>query len=626
MAEESNTFLRSDFKLNEKDQQEEEKQQTVIDNLGSMLFGRFQEWYNARLDKEEEWLEDLRAYNGFYETSEKQKIEPNQSDVYVHLTRTKAKSAYARIVDLLYQNADKHWALKSTPVPEMERGTSITDPVTGQQLELTAEDVVKVADKLASNMEKEMADQLLEADYDTLSKQAILECCILGTGAMKGVTVKTAFKEKWIATEDGGWDIEMVEQPAPDISNPSIFDLYPDPYALSTKGAVGIFEHHVLTRTQLLDLAKNPGFDKEIIERIILDFPQGNHTETQHEIELRNIANFSTIVGSSRRYDIYEYWGDVGGEDLRTAGLEIDNESAQYQANVWICAGRTLMARLNPNKPQKIPYHIFPLERVPHQFWGVGIPRMMRDSQETINSATRNLIDNAAWSAGPQYEVNMDLLADGEDPRNLKRWKAWLRDGGDPQYPLLRFYTIPNNTKQLLEVIDLFRKFADEETSMPSYTHGEVIPGLNKTASGMSMLMGAANVSLKAIIKNIDDYMIESFMRSLYDWNMMWNDKEDIKGDMQIDARGSTALVAKEIQGQRLMQFLSMTANPLDAPLTERSIMLRKTAAALDIDAEEVVKTEEELTAGGGGEILPNANQIQPSPPNGQVSGAPPVV
>ena len=52
---------------------------------------------------------------------------------------------------------------------------------------------------------------------------------------------------------------------------------------------------------------------------------------------------------------------------------------------------------------------------------------------------------------------------------------------------------------------------------------------MTKTASGMSMLMGAANVSIKNVIKNIDDYPIEPMIKSFYDWNIRWTDDDSIK-------------------------------------------------------------------------------------------------
>ena len=74
---------------------------------------------------------------------------------------------------------------------------------------------------------------------------------------------------------------------------------------------------------------------------------------------------------------------------------------------------------------------------------------------------------------------------------------------------------------------------------------------------------------------------------------MEYNPRDDIKGDLRIIARGSTALVQKEVQSQRLLQF----PNPMDAPQVDRNKLLREIAQTLDIDPDEVIKSEERLQA-----------------------------
>jgi hypothetical protein len=100
---------------------------------------------------------------------------------------------------------------------------------------------------------------------------------------------------------------------------------------------------------------------------------------------------------------------------------------------------------------------------------------------------------------------------------------------------------------------------------------------------------------LKSVIKNIDDFLTKPLIRSIYDWNMTWNDDESIKSDMRIVARGSTALIQKEVQSQRLLQFLSLINNPMDAQMVKRENLLVDIAKSLDIDPDEVIKSQQEL-------------------------------
>ena len=222
---------------------------------------------------------------------------------------------------------------------------------------------------------------------------------------------------------------------------------------------------------------------------------------------------------------------------------------------------------------------------------------MMRDSQTTMNAATRIWLDNLALSSGPMMEVNTDLLAAGEDPTDIHPWRVWLREGGDGSMPAVRWYQPVANANGLNQIVELFRRFADETTSLPSYTHGEQSRSLNKTATGMSMLMGAANIALKSTIKNIDDFLLEPMVQALFHYNMEFGTNEKAKGDLKVVPRGSTALVQKEVQSQRLLQFLSLVSNPTDLALVDRQRLLRDIAQSMDIDPDEIIKSEERLQA-----------------------------
>jgi len=58
------------------------------------------------------------------------------------------------------------------------------------------------------------------------------------------------------------------------------------------------------------------------------------------------------------------------------------------------------------------------------------------------------------------------------------------------------------------------------------------------------MLMGAAALSIKTVIKNIDDYLLKPLGEALFYWNMQFNvDRPEIKGDLDIKAQGTSSLM-----------------------------------------------------------------------------------
>ena len=600
-------------------------------SLGSKLSALFSEYKDARRETEDEWIKDLRQFSGQYDPETLARLNEaagSRSKVFVGLSRTKVMAAYSRLVDLLFQSGDAFFAVSPTPRPKInplkraemqqmlinnivELGQGQPEEVIRQVLaeneEAIRQGLQEQEERLAlmasEEMQKDIEDQLIEENTEQKMKEAILEACIFGSGAIKSGTVKIDRVQSYQRVEDemgrSTYAMVMQEEARPEIESVSIFDLYPDPYCTSLEDCSGMFRRHVLTRRQFRELSDLPAFDSEIVLSILKNNRGGNHEEEDHERTRRQIAGIQDH-GDSRRYELLEFWGTIDGYDLQDVGVELPegaDPSADFDANVWICAGKVIKAAMNPVKGYRIPYNIFPYERTPHQFWGVGVPRMMRDSQQTMNAATRIWLDNMALSSGPMVEVNTDLLAAGEDPTDLHPWRVFLRSGGDGSMPAVRYYQPVANANGLNQIIEIFRRFADETTSLPSYTHGEQTKSLNKTATGISMLMGAANVALKSTIKNIDDFLIRPMIESLFHFNMNFGVNERAKGDLKVVARGSTALVQKEVQSQRLLQFLSLVSNPMDSQLVDRAKLLRDIAQSMDIDPADVIKSEEQLIA-----------------------------
>lgn len=599
------------------DASEEELEELA--SLGSILKSKYTEYKDARDDIEDDWIEDLRAFMGQYDPDVLSKIQSkgDRSQVYVGLTRTKVLAAYSRITDLLFQPGQKFFSIEKTPLskqPLVEQelaeraaleiqqaaeqvGTAGIEELVMARLSELTEEIEAETEQRVENMEEAILDQALENNLEGKMKDAIMEQVIFGTGAMKAGTLRIEKDHKWIKGDEG-FNLIYEENAMPEMEAVSIFDLYPDPHATSVDDMRDIFRRHIISRTEFNALKDYPGFNVDLINECIEMNPEGNHDEAQHEVDRRNIANVNDSNTNTEKFEVLEYWGSLNGHDLEDAGVEFgedDDLSMEYDANIWMVSGKVIKAQLNPLPGGVIPYFIFPYEKNPHAFWGTGVPRMMRDSQATMNAATRIYLDNVALSSGPMVEVNTDIMASGEDPTELYPWRVFLREGGDGNQPMVRFYQPQSNSPALVSVIELFRRFADETTALPSYTHGQTQSSLNRTATGISILMSNANIVLKSVIKNIDDFLTKPMIRSLYDWNMTWNENENVKSDMRIVAKGSTALIQKEVQSQRLLQFLSLINNPLDAQMVDREKLLTDIAKSLDIDPDEVIKTQKEM-------------------------------
>jgi hypothetical protein len=130
---------------------------------------------------------------------------------------------------------------------------------------------------------------------------------------------------------------------------------------------------------------------------------------------------------------------------------------------------------------------------------------------------------------------------------------------------------------------------------MPSFAHGQTgVSGVGRTASGISMLMNAAGGSIKTVIKNIDDYLINPMGKAFFNFNMQFDFDPEIKGDLEVNARGTESLMATEVRSQRLMQFLQIASQPSLMPFAKFPYIIREIAKSMDLDPDRVTNNMEE--------------------------------
>jgi hypothetical protein len=249
---------------------------------------------------------------------------------------------------------------------------------------------------------------------------------------------------------------------------------------------------------------------------------------------------------------------------------------------------------VNPFLPKRIPYCAVPYEVNPYAFFGIGVGEKMDDTQTLMNGFMRMAVDNAVLSGNLLIEVDETNLTPGQD-LTVYPGKVFRRQGGAPGQAI--FGTkFPNVSSENMQLFDKARVLADESTGIPSFSHGQTgVTGVGRTAAGISMLMGAAAGSIKTVVKNFDDYMLRPLGQAMFAFNMQFNYNKDIKGDLEVKARGLESLMQNEVRSQRLMSFLQITSNPILAPFAKFPYIIREIAKSMMLDPNKVTNTPEEM-------------------------------
>ena len=392
-------------------------------------------------------------------------------------------------------------------------------------------------------------------------------------------------------------------------------ELLSDPDAANMDEAQYVIERHKMSRSQLRSLKKRPYFRSNVIDEVI---ESGESYDKKYWED--DLSDYSPDYGIYR-FEVLEYWGMCEVEMLESNGVEIPDELKEFdelQANIWISNGKIIRMVLNPFKPAKIPYMAAPYELNPYSFFGVGLAENMDDTQTLMNGFMRMAVDNAVLSGNLLIEVDETNLVPGQD-LSVYPGKVFRRQGGAPGQAI--FGTkFPNVSNENLQLFDKARQLADESTGLPSFAHGQTgVTGVGRTASGISMLMNAASGSIKTVIKNVDDYLLTPLGEGLFRFNMQFDYDPEIKGDLEVVARGTESLMANEVRSQRLMQFLQTASNPVLAPFAKFNYIIREIAKAMDLDPDKVTNNMDEATIQA--ELLKQFQGTQPqqqaTPPAG---------
>ena len=630
---------------------DEETNATKFHEELTMIAGRLgtlaDEQVTAKVEIEQRWLKDVRAFHGIYDHQTEGRLKlSGGSRAFVKATRAKTVALEARLFDMIFPTDDRNWGIQATPVPKLSkeakeatlRATKAAEQATDAEAAGNTQEAAELvaagndqaerakaanaeilkANESSEAMQEEMDDQLTEAQYPSKSRDMIHDACLLGTGILKGPVVNGATRGRWLPVEreDGSYSDEyMLEQradPRPSVSRVDPWAFFPDMSASKIEEAEFTFERYLWTKKDLRKMVRTHGFDQNAVRELLRDEDRksrrgesGLHYLTQ----LRSLTGETdgTITG---RFVGWEYHGALEQGEvttiLRALGrseeaeqIELEDDPLrEFRVVVHFCDGKILkIAEEYPLDSGETLYSVFNIEEAEGSIFGYGVPHIMSDSQIALNSSWRMAQDNSGLSVGPQAMIDKDSIQPADGDWTMKPKKVWLRTkAAAPNAPdPIQFFNVPNNMDEISAIIRIALEFIDMETGMPMPQQGEQGANTTQTVGGMTILQNSANVIFRRIVKNYDDGIIAPTMRRFYDWNMQFNPETKIKGDMQIDARGTAVLLMKELQSQNLMLIVTqLMSHPAIQPMLKPYKNVQKLFQSMMIAPDETMVTEDE--------------------------------
>lgn len=610
---------------------------TVIQNLAAYIK---QKWWYARMAKEytveQQMLKSIRARRGQYDPDKLAQLrEQGSSTIFMMLTSNKCRAASSWLRDVVMSTPEeKPWSLRHSPIPDMQpdilqdlmmraqqqleqllaQGMNPSDVEVREMLLRMKDEAYRqlgdIAEDTAKRMEKKMHQQMIEGNWTTAFAQFIDDLVTFPAAILKGPVVRNRPELKWVKGPSGQYELQVKQTLALEWERVSPFNLYPAPDA-STVNDGYLIERHKLSRADLHELIGVDGYSDGAIRGVLEQYGKGGLREWIYVDLTKATAEgkSTTAAGQnpSELIDALQFWGSVQGRLLLDWGMseeEVPDPMAEYPIEAWLIGTWIIKAVINPDPLGRKPYYKTSYEEIPGAFWGNSVADLCRDTQDVCNAAARSLVNNMSLASGPQVVYNIDRLPEGENVTQLYPWKIWqvtadpIGSGAKP----VEFFQPSTQANELMAVYEKFAVLADEYTGIPRYmTGGSPTGGAARTASGMSMLMTNAGKSIKQVIANIDEHVIKPCVDRLYYYNMRYSDDPDLKGDVDIVARGAASILEKEQAQQRRNEFLQIALN---SPAAQQVVgmegiaeLLRQAASTLDMNVDKIVPSVEAMKA-----------------------------
>lgn len=603
-----------------------------LTSLASYIRGEFDVYKRHRNNAMAGWsdrlLNALRVFNGQYDAAKLNEIQKfGGSTVYARIIAMKCRGASSLLRDV-YLSPDRPWGLDASDDPKIppQIMTSVNELVqlemqsmqmmgqapdidtirerTMQLVEAARQAAKKRAEQGARIAEDKLDEILKEGGFYKALAEFITDLPLFPFAAIKGPVVRILPVVTWENNQ-----ASIKQTPKLTWTRVSPFDIWWTPGVSDIEDA-SVIERTRLTRADLNDLLDLPGYNTDAIREVLDLYGRGGLND---EIDITDAeravqeSRENPMVNESGLINCLEFTGNVQGRLLIEAGMteeQIPDPIRDYFVQAWVIGPYIIKVQMAPSPRKRHPYYITSFEKVPGTPVGNGLPDILNDIQDVGNAALRSLVNNLSIASGPQVVVNDDRLSNDEDGEELYPWKRWhvqTDPMGNNGAPPITFFQPNSNASELLGVYKSFVDMADELSAIPKYLSGAGAgSGAGRTASGLAMLMGNASKILQTVAANIDRDVLEPLLSALFDMVMLTDENGMLNGDEKVRVLGVSVAVQKETQRARQLEFLQITANPIDAQIVGpkgRAAILRNVATTIGMNGEEIVPSEEKLEA-----------------------------
>ena len=569
-------------------------------SLAALLESRLVAWENARKPQELKLLEcyqDVMRIAREDDTSGTGAARSRKAKgLFIGSTRNKVRAARAKITDALFGNGSMPFDTNPTN-EELRRYSDVMEDIITEQ------------------MERGKFKSLLKTGVNTLATYGT--GFIFGPFVRKETITETAVESIGPSTalKETKYEFDL---PYFELGN--TLDVYPDPEAREIESGLGAF-WVTMESPHTVAAWKADKTYSNVEQALQAPGDRGNETGSEQASQRRGNVEYWY---KSDRIKVARFFGKVPKRDLKeSSATATDNvaepaeaDSGEMEDAIVIMAGGVVVKVVKNPYGGKNPTHRCLYEAVEHEIWGVGVAENNAPHQKVTNAAFRLFMEGKGMALLGTTSVHPSKFLPTEDFRKFPGKTYQYKPGLSPeeQKAALQFHVDPDITGGWIDVIRMSEQFSDDDTGITKYTQGDDSQNLNKTATGISMIMSASSLPMKEVIQNIDAMWIEPIVECYIDWNLKYLEPETVQkihGDeaaalwaqikqfgkssfMDWQATGTSSFMQKEVLTNKIRAFAEFAlGNPATAQKIDITELLNQTWDVMEIGRESPVLKEE---------------------------------
>ena len=557
--------------------------------------------YKTQLGVTEEHQEVWRMYNGKYSDAEKAQIAEQKSvEVWYPLAWRMVNTMVAFLRKTLAGGDIDHpqFDIEPTAIPEpppelVARAQQIIADRVSIELRLgvplTRDDVIELVEGLGEQLfdearqrsvraveraTREVTDKLQEGSWGEVFDEFLHTLCIYGTGIIEAP--RQEVEKRQYFTRD---TINTRKEYKIGFKNCDPFRFFFSRDSTTTQDGSYIIYVDSYSKKELMDKRGQEGYFSDAINTALAEFAvndrgwcggvtgmgQGysGYMRTSDETEQETGQGHWGYAG---KIDVVRYFGCVPGHLLINMGLKtFDGREVMsfetYEMIVEQIGDIVIYARCSTDPLCQRPFHSCHLVDRPGSPFGTGTVYPIKDLQRVANTVWRNTAVNIAFSAKPIAELDDALFASHGNDRDVQPGSVFVKNSLESGLSgqALHVHYMESRIAEFFNGLDSIVEHAELLLGLPRFLLGQSNNGgAARTLGGLNQLTSNAFVQIRSSILNIDNGVIKPTIEMVHRWIINRTDNQGLYGDVTVVTLGASALLAREVNGDRLQSLMGL--------------------------------------------------------------------